>query len=57
MLADRHLPMAKKKLNWGKENHALSPIWQNLKFHIRRRFIFRTGLLLVYGTRQSVSCI
>ena len=53
-LTDWHFPMAKKKIFRRKENHALSPIWRNLKFHVRRRFIFRTGLL-VYGTRQSVS--
>ena len=44
MLTDRHLPMAKQKLNWGKENRTLSPLWRNLKFYIRRRFIFRTGV-------------
>ena len=37
--------MAKNKLNWQKENDTLSPMWQNLKFHmIRQRFIFRTGV-------------
>ena len=43
-LSDRHSPMAKQKFNWREDNHTLSPIWRNLKFHIRRRFIFRTGV-------------
>ena len=44
-ITDRHSPTAKINLNWRKENHTLCvPIWQNLKFHIRRRFIFHIGV-------------
>ena len=44
-VTDRHSLTAKINLNWRKENHTLCvPIWRNLKFHIRRRFIFHIGV-------------